>query len=210
MIRVMLVDDHTLVRQGIRGLLTLAEGIEVVGEAGDGVEALERLAAARPDVLLLDVQMPRMTGLELLAQLPAGGPAVVLLTTFDDDAVALQGIRLGARGFLLKDVTLEELAGAIRSVAGGGSLIRPGVTERVRQGIKRLPQPAGEGPADPLTAREREVLGLIAGGLSSRQIAAALGTTEGTVKNQTASILSKLGVRDRTRAVLRALDLGLL
>jgi DNA-binding NarL/FixJ family response regulator len=133
----------------------------------------------------------------------------LLLTTFDDDAVALEGVRLGARGFLLKDVTFEQLGHAIRTLAQGGTLITPAVTERVQRGLRQAPTTfeAADLP-EPLTQRETEVLRLMATGASNREIAEALGTAEGTVKNHASSILSKLGVRDRTRAVLRAIELG--
>lgn len=211
MIDVLLADDHTLVRQGIRTLLGLTPDVRVVAEASDGDEALRLLGEHRVDVALLDVRMPRRTGLDVLRALGAneGAPPVILLTTFDEDAVVLEALRLGARGFLLKDVSLDQLADAVRLVAGGGSLIHPAVTERVRRGVHHATPgfPASELP-DPLTVREVEVLRLIAAGYSNREIAHALGTAEGTVKNQTSSVLSKLGVRDRTRAVLKALELG--
>jgi DNA-binding NarL/FixJ family response regulator len=210
-IRVALVDDQTLVRQGIRSLLELSDDIRVVVEAADGAEALRVIAEARPDVVLLDVRMPKRSGLDVLRELRDSGRAVptMLLTTFDDDAVALEGVRAGAKGFLLKDVTLEQLTEAIRTVATGGTLIRPAVTERVMRGIEGL-RPAFDSldPPDALTPRETEVLRLMAGGYSNREIAGALGTAEGTVKNHASVILSKLGVRDRTRAVLKALELG--
>lgn len=210
-IRVALADDHTLVRQGIRTLLEMAGGFEVVGEASDGEEALTLLGRTRPDVALLDVRMPRLTGLDVLRALPLHAPrtAVILLTTFDEDAVVLDSVRLGARGFLLKDVSLEQLAEAVRAVARGESLIRPAVTERILRGLEAKPS-SFESASLPeaLTPREREVLRLMAAGHSNREIGDALGTTEGTVKNQASSILSKLGVRDRTRAVLKAIELG--
>jgi DNA-binding NarL/FixJ family response regulator len=165
--------------------------------------------------VLLDVRMPKKTGLEVLAEMRArkavfpDSMGVILLTTFDDDAVALQAIRLGARGFLLKDVSLDQLAHAIRTVAAGGTLINPAVTDRVLRGVTALEAkfPAASMP-DALTKREVEVLRLIAAGSSNKEIALALGTAEGTVKNQASSIFSKLGVRDRTRAVLKAIELG--
>lgn len=212
-IRVVLVDDQTLMRLGLRGLLELNPDTEVVGEAGDGEEALRVIAETGPDVVLLDVRMPRLDGLGVLRRLPAAGdsPAVVLLTTFDDDSALLEGMRAGARGFLLKDVSLERLTDAIRRVAAGETLIRPAVTERVRQGLERVDLDFDSlDPPDRLTPREVEVVRLMAGGFSNREIADAQGTAEGTVKNQVSSILSKLGVRDRTRAVLKALELGLL
>jgi DNA-binding NarL/FixJ family response regulator len=210
-IRVVLVDDQTLVRRGIRSLLELAGDIAIVAEAGDGEEALTVIKSAQPDVVLLDVRMPKKGGLDVLRELqPAGTlPPTILLTTFDDDAVLLEGVKAGARGYLLKDVSLEQLTEAIRAVAGGGTLIRPAVTERVLRGLEHVRRDFDAlSPPDPLTKREVEVLRLMAGGYSNREIADALGTAEGTVKNHASSILSKLGVRDRTRAVLKALELG--
>jgi DNA-binding NarL/FixJ family response regulator len=213
MIRLVLADDHALVRQGLRSLLDLTPDLRVVGEAADGEEALRKVAELDPDVVLMDVRMPRMTGLEALRalRLEAPGRRVVLLTTFDEDAAIIEALRAGVQGFLLKDVSLEELADAIRRVAAGETLLPPGVAERVARGLAELPRdfPHAELP-EGLTRREVEVLRLIARGLSNREIAQTLGTAEGTVKNQTSSILSKLGVRDRTRAVLRAMELGCL
>ena len=212
MIRVALVDDQTLMRKGVRGLLELTSDLVVVGEAADGEEAFEMLRGTEVDVLLLDVRMPRLGGVGLLRRLREEGwqPPALLLTTFDDDAALLEGIRAGARGFLLKDVSLEHLTAAIRKVAAGETLIRPAVTERVLRGLEAV-HPACDGleVPDPLSRRETEVLRLMAGGYSNREIAEALGTGEGTVKNHVSNVLSKLGVRDRTRAVLRALELGL-
>jgi DNA-binding NarL/FixJ family response regulator len=211
MIAVALVDDQTLMRQGLRSLLELSQDIRVVLEASDGEEALRALADARPDVLLLDVRMPKLSGIEVLRALRARGREVptILLTTFSDDSAAIEGVQAGARGFLLKDVSFEQLTQAIRTVASGGSLIRPAVTERALRGIGELkPQLDGLDVPDALTRRETEVLRLMAGGYSNREIADALGTAEGTIKNHASVILSKLGVRDRTRAVLRALELG--
>jgi len=212
-IRVALADDQTLVRQGIRRLLELTPDIRVVVEASDGEEALVVLASTAVDVVLLDVRMPKATGLDVLAALAKRGsaPPCILLTTFDDDAVAFQGIRLGARGFLLKDVSLEQLADAVRTLARGGTLLNPAITERVVRGLARLDThvPSSGVPAA-LTKRERDVLRLMASGSSNKEIADALGTAEATVKNQASSIFVKLGVRDRTRAVLRAIELGVL
>ena len=211
MIRIVLVDDQTLVRQGIHSLLDLAGDITIVAEAADGDEALAVIARERPDVVLLDVRMPRKNGLEVLRALKAGGtlPPVILLTTFDDDDVLLEAVRTGAKGYLLKDVSLEQLTDAIRAVAAGGTVIRPAVTERVLRGLEHMPRDFDAlSPPDPLTKRELEILRLMAGGYSNREIADALGTAEGTIKNHASSILSKLGVRDRTRAVLKALERG--
>ena len=216
MIRVCVVDDQTLVRQGIRTLLGLVEGIEVVGEADGGRAALALLPGLRPDVVLLDLRMPDLDGIGVLRELRAAGlltpvPPTIVLTTFDDDALFLEAIRAGAKGFLLKDVSLERLAEAIRTVAAGGTLIQPAVTER----ILRAALEAGYAfpsldPPDPLTDREIAVLRLMTGGYSNREIADSLGVAEGTVKNHISSILSKLGVRDRTRAVLKGLEMGLM
>ena len=211
MIRVVLVDDQNLIRQGIRSLLELAGDIAVVAEASDGDEGLVVIRRERPDVVLLDLRMPRKDGVEVLKALHAEGalPPTIILTTFDDDAALLEAVKAGAKGYLLKDVSLEQLTAAIHDVAAGGSIIRPVVTERVLRGLEHVRRDFDAlSPPDPLTKREVEILRLMAGGYSNREIAGALGTAEGTVKNHASSILSKLGVRDRTRAVLKALELG--
>jgi DNA-binding NarL/FixJ family response regulator len=211
-IRVCLVEDQTLVRQGIKSLLALAEDIEVVAEAVDGEDALRVIPSARADVVLLDVRMPKKNGLQVLEALTAGGalPPTIILTTFDDDQVVLDGVKAGAKGFLLKDVSLEELTGAIRSVAAGETLIRFTAADRILAGLRDKPRVPSTDLPETLTERETEVLQLLAGGYSNREIAGALHVAEGTVKNHTSSILSKLGVRDRTRAVLKALERGLI
>lgn len=211
MIRVLLVDDQTLVRHGIRSLLELSGEIAIVAEAADGIEGVAAAQRERPDVMLLDLRMPGKNGVEVLRDLHAAGtlPPTIILTTFDDDETLLDAVRAGARGYLLKDVSLERLTEAIRAVAAGGSLIRPAITERVLRGLEHVRRDFDAlSPPDPLTKRELEILRLMAGGYSNREIADALGTAEGTVKNHASSILSKLGVRDRTRAVLKALELG--
>ncbi|HET6633290.1 MAG TPA: response regulator transcription factor [Rhodanobacteraceae bacterium] len=212
MISVCLVDDQTLVRQGIRSLLALAGDIDVVGECSDGAEAVARIPELRPDVVLLDLRMPGMNGLEVLKALAAGGqlPPTIILTTFDDDQLVLAGLKAGARGFLLKDVSLEQLVEAVKAVAGGGSLVSPVVTQRLRSGLGQMRTEFSslEQP-DPLTERETEILRLMTGGYSNKEIANSLGVAEGTVKNHVSNVLSKLGVRDRTRAVLKALELGI-
>ena len=211
MIRVVLVDDQTLVRRGLRALLELAGDVAIVGEADDGVEGAAIIRRERPDVVLLDVRMPKAGGLDLLRELRQSGelPPTILLTTFDDDEALLEGVKAGARGYLLKDVSLEQLTGAIHAVAAGETLIRPAVTERVLRGLEHVRRDFDAlDPPDPLTKREIEILRLMAGGYSNREIAEALGTAEGTIKNHASSILSKLGVRDRTRAVLKALERG--
>ncbi len=214
MTRVFLVDDEMLVRHGLRKLLEFAPDIEIVGEAGDGIEAVERIPARAPDVVLLDVRMPQLDGIGVLTALRARGalPPIIVLTTFDDAELLLQAVRQGARGFLQKDVSLEELLAAIRAVASGATWFQPVLTNSVRRGVAGRDR-SGAQDADeilaPLTDRERDVLRLMAGGLSNREIATTLETAEGTVKNQVSSILSKLGVRDRTRAVLKAIQAGI-
>jgi DNA-binding NarL/FixJ family response regulator len=211
MIRVVLVDDQTLVRQGIRSLLALAQDVEVVGEAPDGRTALDVIDTTHPDVVLLDLRMPVLDGIGTLKHLAQADhrPAVLVLTTFDDDEEVLAALREGAQGYLLKDVTLEALLEAIRTLARGGQHIQPAVSaallHRLAAGSPRPAPPQHE----ILTDREIDVLRLMAAGWSNREIAAALHLAEGTVKNHVSAILLKLGVRDRTRAVLRALDAGL-
>jgi DNA-binding NarL/FixJ family response regulator len=211
-IRVLLVDDQTLVRQGIRSLLELTDNIRVVAEAADGEQAISMIPEVGPDVVLLDMRMPGKTGLDVLQAL--GGrdalPPTIILTTFDDDSQVLAGIKAGARGYLLKDVSLEQLVGAIETVARGGSLVQPVVTQRLLAGLERMQNDfASLDRPDPLTERETEILRLMAGGYSNKEIANSLKVAEGTVKNHVSNILSKLGVRDRTRAVLKAFELGI-
>lgn len=213
MIRVMLVDDQTLVRQGVRSLLELADDIEVIGEAADGDAAIETIPELDPEVVLLDMRMPGKTGLDVLQALSAAEslPATIILTTFDDDELVLAGIRAGARGYLLKDVGLEELLEAVRSVAAGKTIVKPAVTERLLKGLGKIRNEfhSLEQP-DPLTERETEILRLMAGGYSNKEIANALNVAEGTVKNHVSNVLSKMGVRDRTRAVLKAFEAGVI
>src|SRR5438270_2814152 len=180
MIRVLIADDQMLVRQGIRTLLEMDREISVVGEAADGAEAIERVLASPVDVLLLDIRMPGEDGIAVLRGLSARNalPPTLILTTFDDSDVVLDGIRAGARGFLLKDVSYQQLLAAIRAVAGGATVFQPAITERLlRAGT--APHVDMEAPREPLTVREAEVVRLMAGGYSNREIAAALGTAEG-------------------------------
>jgi len=202
-IRVALAEDHTLVREGFRQLLALVDDIELIGEAADGEAAIAMVRAHRPDVLLLDMRMPKADGLAVIRALGADLVPTLVLTTFDDEHAALELMAAGARGFLLKDVTLERLVEAIRVIAGGGTVLRPGLSDRV---ANQLRAPSADGPE--ITAREREVLRLLAAGYSNREIGRALFVAEGTIKNHVSNILTKLGVRDRTRAVLKALELG--
>ena len=212
-LRVCVVEDETLVRHGIRKLLELGGRVEVVAEARDGEEALIQIEQAKPDVVLLDVRLPRLDGIGVLRALreKPGAPPCLVLTTFDDREVTLSAIREGARGFLRKDVSLDQLLEAIETLAGGGTYLQPAVTESLLRGLEGARRPvSGLGPVDPLTPREAEVLGLMAAAYTNREIAEALGTAEGTVKIHVSNILSKLGARDRTQAVLSALELGLL
>ena len=211
MIRLCLVDDQTLVRQGIRSLLELVDGIEVVCEASDGDDALRIIRQSKPDVVLLDVRMPLRSGVEVLKDLKLSNelPPTIILTTFDDDAVVIEGIRAGAKGYLLKDVSLDLLVGAIRTVVAGGTLVQPALTQRIMRTLENVTHDFESLPSpDPLTEREREVLRFMSGGYSNREIASALRVAEGTIKNHVSNILSKLGVRDRTRAVLKAMEQG--
>jgi DNA-binding NarL/FixJ family response regulator len=209
--RILLVEDQTLVREGLRSLLAFAKDLQVVGEAGDGEEALAAIPTIRPDVVLLDIRLPRRNGLEVLQELSRAGalPPTIILTTFDDDALLFEALRAGARGFLLKDVTFEQLTSAIRQVAAGGRLIQPAVTERAIRSLSEAPRhfESSDVP-ERLTGRERDVLRLFSAGMSNREIGEALGVVEGTVKNHVHSILQKLGVRDRNRAMLKAIELG--
>lgn len=213
MIRVLVADDETLVRAGIRTLLERVPEVEVVAEAADGDEALAELGRG-VDVGLLDVRMPRRGGIEVLCALAPvpEPPPCLLLTTFDDREVLLAGLRAGARGYLRKDVTLETLVRAIHALADGRTFFQPALTEKLLRGVRRSGIPGVPPPPillEPLTPRETEVLRLVAGGYSNREVAEALGTAEGTIKVHMSSILSKLGVRDRVQAVLRALEGGL-
>jgi DNA-binding NarL/FixJ family response regulator len=211
MIKVMLVDDQNLVRKGVRSLLELSEEIEVIAEANDGTEAIDMLPEVNPDVILLDMRMPGLSGVDVLRRLKESDmlPPTIILTTFDDDDLVLAGIRNGAKGYLLKDVALEELVNAVKTVAAGGSIVKPAVTERLLRGLQNLQTDFSSlDRPDPLTERETEILRLMAGGYSNKEIANSLGVAEGTVKNHVSNILSKMGVRDRTRAVLKAFELG--
>jgi len=206
MIRVFLVDDQTLVRKGIRSLLSLLPDIEVVGEAVDGAEALSLIPRASPDIVLLDMRMPKVDGIGVLRQLAAEvqAPGVIVLTTFDDSEALFEGCRAGARGFLLKDVSLEQLASAIRAVAAGRTILQPSITETLLRNLQGVVQ-TGDLPPEELSDRERDVIRLMAGGFSNREIGEMIGLSEGTVKNHVSRLLLKLDARDRTSAVLKAI-----
>lgn len=208
MIHVAVVDDQTLVRQGICSLLSLSKALTVVAEFNHGAELLSWLAEHRVDVILLDLRMPVCNGVETLKRLRAANIdiPVIILTTFDDDEALLSSMEAGARGYLLKDVGLQELLDAVSAVHAGKNIIKPVVIphKTVTSPIEPLLQ------IEPLSGREQDVLQLMSAGLSNKEIARALELAEGTVKNYISEILAKLSVRDRTRAVLKAMELGLL
>jgi len=213
MIKICLVEDQTLVRQGLQTLLDLVDDIDVIAEAKDGEEALRIIPQVKPDVVLLDMYLPKRNGLEVLRELKQSQslPPTLILTTFDEDKFVIGGLQAGAKGYLLKDVSLDQLTGAIRTLAGGGTLVHPSMTQRLLENLDRIrcDFPSMETP-EPLSGREVEILRLVARGYNNREIADVLAIAEGTVKNYVSSILSKMGVRDRTRAVLKALESGYL
>jgi DNA-binding NarL/FixJ family response regulator len=216
MIRVLLVDDQALVRAGFRMILDAETEIQVVGEATDGREAIDQARALRPDVVLMDIRMPELDGLEATRRILAavdgdGGPKILMLTTFDLDEYVYEALRAGASGFLLKDTPPEQLVAAIHVIAEGDALLSPAVTKRV---IGEFVRGGGRKPEaqfprlEDLTAREQEVLRLIARGLSNAEIAKELFVSETTVKTHVARILMKLGLRDRVQAVVLAYEAG--
>lgn len=216
-IKVFLVDDQELVRAGFRMVLDAQEDMTVVGEAGDGAAALAAIPQARPDVVLMDIRMPRMDGVEATRALSAAGalPKVLVLTTFDLDDYAFAALKAGASGFLLKDAGPAELLTAIRAVHGGDAVVAPSTTRRMLDHvIPHLPSGTGAGGAaksrlEPLTDREREVMVAVARGLSNTEIAAELFLAEATVKTHIGRILHKLGLRDRVHMVITAYETGL-
>ena len=227
-VRVLIVDDQRLMRDGLRVLLELQEGIAIVGEGGNGVEALAQVAATRPDVVLMDVRMPQMDGVEATRALRERGdrPRILVLTTFDDDQYVFDALKAGAAGYVLKDLPAADLAAAIRTVHGGGVHLDPAVASKVVAEFSRLhaapavaappAAPAAQSggaqpvaPVEELTPREREVLRLLATGASNREIGEQLFISEGTVKNHISNILGRLGLRDRTQAAIWAKERGL-
>jgi DNA-binding NarL/FixJ family response regulator len=209
-IRVLIVDDQPLMRAGFKSVLEASGGIEVVGEAETGEQALQRARRLDPDVVLMDVRMPGMDGIEATRMMPR--QKVLILTTFGLDEYIVDALRAGASGFLLKDAPVEELIAAVRAVAAGDAQLSPAVTRRLLDQVaRRLPKPVAH-EADPLgdlTEREREVLRLMAGGLSNAEIAEALVVSEPTVKTHVSKVLQKLGLRDRVQAVIYAYENGL-
>ena len=214
-IRVLLADDQQLVRTGFRMILRAEADIEVVGEAADGAQAVDAVRRLSPDVVVMDIRMPIMDGLEAtrrIAELPPGRPRVLVLTTFDLDEYVYQALRAGAGGFLLKDGPAEQLVGAIRALNDGGALLAPTVTRRLIAEFARRPPP-GDGPPPELatlTARELDVLRQLARGMSNKEIANELTVGDATIKTHIARILGKLGLRDRTQAVVYAYETGLI
>jgi len=216
-IRVLLVDDQALFCEGLRTLLDLQPDIEVVGEANNGREAIECVARAAPDVVLMDIRMPVLDGVAATRDIRAHHPntRVIVLTTFDDDEYVFEALRAGAVGYLLKDVASDRLAEAIRCAARGESFLQPSVAAKVVAEYTRLADAphararANQALVEPLSDRELEILRLVATGASNKEIAATLVIAEGTVKNHVTNILGKLGVRDRTQAALNAKELGL-
>ena len=212
-IRVMLAEDRNLVRQGIWNLLKLSDNIEVIGQVENGSEVLEGLRKYKLDLLLTDIRMPNMNGIEALKLMQEKNVmvATIILTTFDDNQPLLEGMQAGAKGFLLKDVSLDSLVNAIERVYQGETRVQPAITERVLRGLSGFSSSKDEPAlAKDLSIKEMEVLRLMAGGYSNREISLAIHKSEGTVKKQVSSILEKLGVRERTQVVLRAINLSLL
>jgi DNA-binding NarL/FixJ family response regulator len=210
-IRVVLADDQELVRAGFRMILETQADIEVVGDAGDGVEAVAATRRLQPDVVLMDIRMPNLDGLQATKQIMAAGSAarVLILTTFDLDEYVYQALTAGASGFLLKNAPPEQLISAVRVVAAGDGLLSPSITRRVIEQFTRLPPPGGTDALKGLTDRERQVLELVARGLSNGEIAAELFVSDATVKSHVAHLLAKLRLRDRVQAVVLAYETGL-
>ena len=210
-IRVLVADDQSMVRAGFRRLLSSEEGIEVVAEAGNGQEAIEKAARFHPTVILMDIRMPELDGLEATRRILAADPAarVLILTTFDLDEYVYEALTAGASGFVLKDDPAEQLIAAVRTVAAGDALLSPAVTKRVIKQFVRVPRPEPPRELEELTAREREILRLIAAGLSNAEIGGQLYISETTVKTHVTHIFQKLSLRDRVQAVVLAYQTGL-
>jgi DNA-binding NarL/FixJ family response regulator len=210
-VRVLLADDQDLVRAGFRMILETQADIQVAGEAGDGVEAIAATRRLQPDVVLMDIRMPNLDGLQATRQIVAArsGSRVVILTTFDLDEYVYQALTIGASGFLLKNAPPEQLISAVRVVAAGDALLSPSITRRVIEQFALLPPPEGTDALQGLTDREREVLQLVARGLSNAEIAAELVVSDATVKSHVAHLLAKLQLRDRVQAVVLAYESGL-
>jgi DNA-binding NarL/FixJ family response regulator len=209
-LRVLIVDDQPLMRAGFRAVLEATGEMEVVAEAGDGAEAVAAARAVKPDVILMDIRMPNLDGIEAIRQLPSN--RVLVLTTFGLDEYIVEALRAGASGFITKDVPAEELVRAVKVVASGDALLTPAVTRQLLDRVaRRLPAPVSSGPEQlaELTERERDVLELLARGMSNAEIAEALIVGEATVKTHVSNVLMKLGLRDRVQAVVLAYEIGL-
>ena len=214
-ITILLVDDQPLFREGLRTLLSVQPDLKVVGEAGDGEEAIKLCRTLKPAVVLMDLQMPVLDGVEATRRLHHKQPdsRVIVLTTFDDDEMVFDGLRAGALGYLLKDAPSEKLAEAIRAAARGESFLQPSIAAKVVAEFARLTtkrSPPAQALIEPLSDREQEILALIATGATNREIGNQLFLAEGTVKNHVTNVLGKLGVRDRTQAALKAIEMGLI
>ena len=214
-ITILLVDDQPLFREGLRTLLSVRPDLKVVGEAGDGEEAIKLCRTLKPTVVLMDLQMPVLDGVEATRRLHHEQPdsRVIVLTTFDDDEMVFDGLRAGALGYLLKDAPSEKLAEAIRAAARGESFLQPSIAAKVVAEFARLTtkrSPPAQALIEPLSDREQEILALIATGATNREIGNQLFLAEGTVKNHVTNVLGKLGVRDRTQAALKAREMGLI
>jgi DNA-binding NarL/FixJ family response regulator len=214
-ITILLVDDQPLFREGLRTLLSVQPDLKVVGEAGDGEEAIKLCRTLKPVVVLMDLQMPVLDGVEATRRLHHEQPdsRVIVLTTFDDDEMVFDGLRAGALGYLLKDAPSEKLAEAIRAAARGESFLQPSIAAKVVAEFARLTtkrSPPAQTLIEPLSDREQEILALIATGATNREIGNQLFLAEGTVKNHVTNVLGKLGVRDRTQAALKAREMGLI
>lgn len=212
----MLVDDQKLIREGIKSLLAMSQVVSVVAEANDGEAALSLLNdKIIVDIVLMDIRMPKMNGIETLREMNKVNcyVPVLMLTTFDDNQMVTEATKLGAKGYLLKDVSLETLVDSIEKIVSGRTMIQPAITENLLQGLKSIQigsEDIIDNPIEKLTEKESEILRLIASGYSNRDIADAMFKSEGTIKNQISVILAKMGVRDRTRAVLKAIETGLI
>ena len=211
MIRVVIADDQALFREGLRAVLSQDREVSVVAEAADGAAAIAACESQRPDVMLLDLQMPQMNGITAMRRIRVVRPEcqVLVLTTFDEDEWVFEALKAGAVGYLLKDATAEQLLGAVHAAARGESPLQPSIAAKVLAEWSRLRAGGTDSPgASPFTEREQEVLRLLARGAANKEIAAALFLSEGTVKNHVTRILTKLGVTDRTQAALKARELG--
>jgi DNA-binding NarL/FixJ family response regulator len=208
----LIAEDQTLMRQGLKTILDLEEGFEVVGEASDGQQAVDRAIALQPDIVLMDVQMPHLNGVEATKLLTAAVPTakIIILTTFDYDEYVFDGVKAGARGYLLKDTPADELLAAIRRVHAGESIIQPSIATRMIAEFTRRREAPQESDYEQLSERERDVLRLLADGLSNKEIAVHLILAEGTVKNHVSTILEKLHAANRTQAARVAREQGLI